>query len=274
MGGFLSKNISSKVRHLDSVLKDESRRRSIEYEIELKYPNLPLVDVGGQKASFLPPEVCEILPNQPFRGKLLDEQTASMISYAAKSPLENARTIEMQGLEELGFNQDTPTLDAFGVEIGKGMAVVPGRILSSPGVKYSGGADASDFRAGKASWNLKHVRFAKGATLDNWAVLLIRDGGAREFGGAGDPELHKILNNFSDMCRKSGMVLRSAPAIAEAQLPDKRSDQRRERALAKIRDVLTNDIEKVQIILVILSDGDKQIYSGLKRLCDVTLDIG
>lgn len=43
---------------------------------------MPLVDVGGAKSNYLPAEMCEILPNQPFRGKLTDEVRVLVRAYA------------------------------------------------------------------------------------------------------------------------------------------------------------------------------------------------
>ncbi|KAF9444196.1 argonaute-like protein [Macrolepiota fuliginosa MF-IS2] len=245
------------------------------YKITLRYPELPLVDVGGQKINYLPAELCEIIPHQPFRGKLLDEHTANMITYAAKPPNVNAQAIESQGLQELGFNQDTPTLNAFGVGVGKEMAVVPGRILNAPKIKYAQDTDASDYKADRASWSLRQVRFTKAALLDNWAVLLIRDGGRDDFAGPTDPKLREILTGFADMCKKSGMTVKSLPAITEAQLPPKdRTDPMRAQAIAKIREALTKGLKvKPRMVLVILSSSDNHIYSGLKHLCDVGLDV-
>ena len=104
-------------------------RSLAEYNITLKQPDLPLVDVGGQKSNLLPPELCEILPNQPYRGKLTDEHTAAMITTAARPPNVNAQSIANQGLDLLGFRSGAAPLGAFGVSIGSEMAVVPGRIL-------------------------------------------------------------------------------------------------------------------------------------------------
>ncbi|KAI0664173.1 argonaute-like protein [Cubamyces menziesii] len=244
------------------------------YNIKLRYPDLPLIDVGGQKTNYLPAEVCVILENQPFRGKLLDEHTATMITVACQPPNVNAREIVSRGIQELGFAQTAPPLNAFGVSIGNEMAVVPGRILPAPSVRYAGGGPtAIDDRA---SWNLRGVRFTVGARLEKWAVLLIQDGNRRdEFAGTNDPELQSTLSGFMDMCKRSGMTVDNAkPMVVAAQLPPRTADDPlRKRAIQKIRETLTSVTSKPKIILVMLSNGDRFIYSGLKHLCDVFLDV-
>ncbi|KAG6860411.1 hypothetical protein C0995_011482 [Termitomyces sp. Mi166 len=243
------------------------------YDITLQQPNLPLVDVGGTKTNYLPPELCEILPNQPFRGKLTDEHTASMITYATKSPNINANAIVSRGLNELGFRQGAGPLGAFGIFIDTEMAVVPGRILPPPEVKYGAGTPRVDDRA---SWNLRNVHFAKGATLSNWAVLLIKDGNDRdEFPSRSDPELMRTMKGFADMCKASGMKVHNAPpAVVQCDLPRKdKGDPTRARAISAIRDTLRSLKPNPTLVLVLLSNGDKHVYSGLKHLCDSYLDL-
>lgn len=248
-------------------------QRRLEYNIKLQYPDLPLIDVGGQKQNLLPAELCTILDRQPFRGKLLDEHIASMITVALQPPNVNARAITERGLDELGFRQGPNPLAAFGVSIGTEMAVVPGRILQPPQLQYGQGTPRVDDRA---SWNLRDVKFAVGGRLEKWAVLLIQDGNQRdEFAGETDPELRHVVQGFMAMCRKSGMnVGRDEPAYAAVQLPRKEpSDPIRKKAIGAIRTRLMGITPKPSLVLVILSNGDKHIYSGLKHLCDVYLDV-
>ncbi|KAI0634091.1 Piwi-domain-containing protein [Trametes polyzona] len=244
------------------------------YNIKLKYPDLPLIDVGGQKTNYLPAEVCEILENQPFRGRLTEEHTAAMITVACQPPNVNAQAIVGRGLHDFGFAQTPPPLKAFGVAVGTEMTVVPGRILPPPVVNYQGGPLSNIDE--RASWNLRGVRFSVGARLENWAVLLMQDGNRREeFAGPGDPELDRNLNGFADMCRRSGMsVDRAKPTVLSAQLPTKNpEDPLRKAAIQVIRSVLMSLKSKPHIILVILSNGDRHVYSGIKHLCDVYLDV-
>lgn len=225
------------------------------------------------KQNLLPPELCEILPDQPFRGKLTDEHTANMITVAAKPPNINAENIVNHGLRQLGFSDAAPQLNAFGVSIGNQMTVVPGRILQAPAIKYGTGGPSVDERA---SWNLRDVKFAKGARLEGWGVLLIKDGNRDEFNSTTDDALIRTVRGFAGMCRKSGMAVdQKDPFIAEVDLPRKTpTDPTRAAAISKIRAALMSMPKKPTIVLVILSNGDKHVYNGVKHLCDVHLDLG
>ncbi|KAF6761975.1 argonaute-like protein [Ephemerocybe angulata] len=243
------------------------------YNTTLKYPDMPLVDVGGVKQNLLPAELCEILPNQAFKGKLLDDQTAQMIRVAAKPPNVNANSIVNQGIRELGFLGASVQMKAFGVEVGSEMAVVPARIIATPGVQYASGRAEIDDRA---SWNLRKVRFSRGAKLDNWAVLIIIDGNGAEFQGPQDPALKQVWSGFASMCKASGMQVGQAePRIIAARLPrkDPMNDPTRQQAIAAIDSALKKSGTKPSICLVILSNGDKHVYSGIKKLCDTVLDL-
>jgi eukaryotic translation initiation factor 2C len=244
-----------------------------EYNIRLQKPDLPLVDVGGAKKNYLPAEVLEILPGQAFKGKLSDEHTAAMITAACKPPNVNGMAIVSRGLDELGFRSGASPLGGFGISIGTEMAVVPGRILPPPGIKYGQGTPRVDERA---SWNLRDVKFAVGGRLEKWAVLLIQDGNPRdEFQGVDDPELRQVVAGFAKMCRTSGMSVDQAdPMFAACRLPNKdANDPTRAKSVQAIRATLTGMKAKPNAILVILSNGDKHVYSGIKHLCDSYLDV-
>ena len=246
----------------------------LEYKITLRYPDIPLVDVGGQKSNLLPAEMCEILPNQPYRGKLTDEHTAAMITVAAKPPNVNAISIVDRGLEELGFKSGSAQFSAFGISIGNEMTVVPGRILPPPGIKYGQGTPSVDERA---SWNLRNVKFAKGARLENWAVLVILDGNGRdEFSKPDDPELQATYRGFANMCKNSGMsVEQKDPSVIAARLPQKiPTDPTRAAAVNTIRQQLISLKTKPSLVLILLSNADKHVYAGIKHLCDSYLDLG
>jgi eukaryotic translation initiation factor 2C len=199
-----------------------------------------------------------------------------MIKVSAKPPNVNANAITVAGLRELGFARGpnlSPVLDVFGVSIGNDMAVVPARILTPPRIRYGKGEPIVDDRA---SWNLRNVVFAEGAKLGPWTVLVIKDGNRHdEFSDAQDPELRGIIEGFASMCRTCGInVTQMPPLIAVAELPRKDpQDPIRTHAINTIRSTLVATKQKPALLFVILSNGDKHIYSGLKHLCDVYLDV-
>ena len=209
---------------------------------------MPLIELQGNKQTLIPAEVCQILPGQPFRGKLTDEHTAQMILHACKPPNINAQSIIGYGLDKLGFRGDgAPPLPGFGIKIGGQMTVVPGRILAPPRVMYSQRAQDIDQ---KASWNLRSVRFSRGATLDKWAVLLIKDGNQRaEFRDTNDPALLNTIGGFVKMLQTSGMTVRGQPRYVSAQLPPRnQADPTRKTAVQAIRNAVTSLSPKVDLI--------------------------
>lgn len=201
-----------------------------------------------------------------------------MIKVAANPPNVNAMSIVTRGLDELGFRGGADPLGAFGISIGTEMAIVPGRILSPPGIRYGRGTPLVDDRA---SWNLRGVKFAQGGRLTNWLVLVIkeqRDNSRfpNEFESTQDPELLATVDGFVGMARTCGMEIdpRSPPVYVEVVLPAKDpSDPVRRKAVNEIRIKITSTPKKPIFVLVLLSSTDKHIYNGIKHLCDSYLDI-
>ncbi|KAI0942709.1 hypothetical protein AcW1_003267 [Taiwanofungus camphoratus] len=249
-----------------------------EYRIRLKYAsNLPVVDVGG--SNYLPEEICDILPNQAYRGRLDGDATAAMIKYASKPPAVNADAIVNQGFRDLGLlpGASTGPLDSFGLSVKQDMAVVPGRILPPPTPAYKAGRQAN---VNNGSWNILNVKFQSGGDMANWAVLLVQDGRRSEFAGGQDPELARFLQTFAQKCRSSGMVVPDGPptimATPRLEPYNRNSDPSRKAAIEQIRKTIVDNLNpqrKPSFVLVLLSGVDKHIYPGIKRLGDVILGL-
>jgi hypothetical protein len=72
--------------------------------ITVKDPNMPVINVGTrQNPSYLPPDVCVVLPGQPSGMKLTPGQTQQMIRFAVRRPAANARSIVTSGARLLGI---------------------------------------------------------------------------------------------------------------------------------------------------------------------------
>ncbi|CAE6486384.1 unnamed protein product [Rhizoctonia solani] len=195
-----------------------------------------------------------------------------MILVACQPPNVNAASITGEGLNSLGLVGNNSPLEQMGLRVKSQMATVPGRILPAPKVHYNNRA-APEIT--NASWNLRGVRFASGAKIDNWAVLFLQDGGRDDMNVAtGRP----VAMSFATMCSKSGMTVntKQAPAMRDVPLPPKREDASpltRPRAIDTIKKALMSINPKPRIVLVVLSSQDNAIYNGIKHLCDVQLDV-
>jgi hypothetical protein len=66
---------------------------------------MPVVNVGNrQNPSYLPAEVCVVLPGQTIKRRLSPDQTANMITFACRKPWENGNSIIGDGKTVLGLN--------------------------------------------------------------------------------------------------------------------------------------------------------------------------
>ncbi|TDL21938.1 Piwi-domain-containing protein [Rickenella mellea] len=246
------------------------------YKIKLQHgKDLPLINIGNKtKDNFVPAELCEIEPGQAFRGVLDERATAEMIKYACNPPAVNATAITQDGLGKLGFPQQATPMEGFGVSISTEMTVVPARVLPPPSVEYKSGPA----RVADGSWNILGVKFSVGARFgkSNCAILVVPDGGRDDFTGPQDPSLKAVVTGFLDKCRNSGMVV-------ENELPNLRftkplpkltpQDPFRTAAIEEIQTTVRSLPTRPQLLLVFLSNQDRNVYPGLKRLFDVQMGI-
>ncbi|KAG1779924.1 Piwi domain-containing protein [Suillus placidus] len=261
---------------------------SIEEYFKRKYPHitlrhaddLPVVDISGPNSKFsiyVPAELCEIEPGQPFRGRLNEKETSKMIQFACNPPKANADAIIERGLPTLGFTPETlgSPLSSFGISVDNNMAVIPGRELPPPRLTYEAGGKPLNVNNG--SWNILDVKFHNGGAIKSWWVLVVREKDGRSvFSGADDPILTSLWRGFGEKCRNSGMTLGSQPVKLAQSLIPRADDPNRQQALDSIRQKIKENISergKPSFILVLLSRRDNYIYPGIKRICDVELGV-
>ncbi|ESK93551.1 argonaute-like protein [Moniliophthora roreri MCA 2997] len=253
------------------------------YSITLEHPDdVPVINAGKNKQVYIPAELCEIEPGQPYRGKLSNKETQQMIRFACNPPNVNAEAIVGDGFAKLGITPPSEALRSFSIEVGKEMAVVPARELPSPRLLYGQKAVS----ANNGAWNIVNSKFHRGARVESWWVMVVRDssvGGTGSLvGGVQDRDLSSLLDNFSKKLISSGMkvpstasCLFSTPALPPA---DKQKDPTRKAALEILRATFREQLQaasgnKPDFILVLLSYTDNFIYPGIKRICDVELGL-
>lgn len=71
-------------------------------------PDLPVINVGNtENPTYLPADVCSVVPGQPCGTKLTPGQTQQMIRFAVRQPVENEKSIVTKGAQILGLQSST-----------------------------------------------------------------------------------------------------------------------------------------------------------------------
>ena len=242
--------------------------------------DLPVVDISGKgskRPNYMPAELCQIEPGQPYVGRLDSQETASMIRFACNIPEVNAQAIVYQGFPKLGLSSgenQSETVSGFDLSISSEMAVIPARELPAPRLSYKVGTA----NVNNGSWNILDVKFHRGGTVSSWWVLIVRDGPNAPINNPSDPQLTSLIKGFAAKCEKSGMRVAGPPSIIAARLLPPAQDPIRSGSIDAIRQAIKRQLtaasnKKPSFILVILANVDNYIYPGIKRIGDVELGI-
>ncbi|KAG7440908.1 argonaute-like protein [Guyanagaster necrorhizus] len=256
----------------DMSVKDFFKKK---YDISLHHAtDLPVVNVGSVKRPiWLPAEICRIEAGNPYRGRLGDQEVAQMIRYACNPPRVNAEFIVDEGFKKLSLSPPQPPVNMFGLSIDQEMAVIPGRELPPPTLSYRQGSP----RVTNGSWNILDTTFHRGATVNGFWVLPIRERMHDKYPSPQD--IKPLIMAFSKKLQSAGMngpagmlrLLRELPPLAPV-----REDPGRVNSLNLIRSCLRHAMQtgpRPSFVLVLLMYRDNFIYPGVKRIGDCELGL-
>ncbi|TDH67242.1 hypothetical protein CCR75_003347 [Bremia lactucae] len=230
------------------------------YNMTLRYPNLPLVNVGSKrpgKENWLPIELCEVAPGQRC-ANINDLDTAEIIRQTSQPPRARQETI-LDQIRQAGFEND-PYLAAFGMKVEQRLESTEARVMDPPDVQY---ANVSERPSG-GQWNLRDKRFVEGATMRNWGVVVSANVSERD--------VQSFIRSLLDMAGKSGLVIEdSNPHLVHG-------DQYRGAQVEELMKMCFKELEArnrgpPQLILVIKQDKSVGSYSDIKRMSDTILGI-
>jgi hypothetical protein len=142
------------------------------HNIQLNDPLAPVVNVGSaQDPVYLPPELCYVHGGQPAKTVLSPAQTAGMIKFAARPPNLNAESIEGPSLEifQVSNANKEQSIEQFGLQVVTQMLTVPARVLPSVPITFK-----QPVIPRNGQWNLRDVKFHRGARMGKFSGLEIR----------------------------------------------------------------------------------------------------
>ncbi|CAG8482152.1 14805_t:CDS:10 [Acaulospora morrowiae] len=129
-----------------------------QYHRRLEFGSLPCVLV--KRTSYIPIELCEILPGQRYEKSIDDKAKADMIKFTALKPRERFDSIDRAIRDHYKYNEDENLRD-FGIVIEQKMIEVEGRLLDPPIITYDKRSQESEFPPKFGRWNLMNKIFPR-----------------------------------------------------------------------------------------------------------------
>ncbi|KAL9010648.1 MAG: hypothetical protein Q9173_004437 [Seirophora scorigena] len=227
--------------------------------------DLPVVNVGNREnPSYLPAEVCVVMPGQNSQAKLDPAQTQQMIRFAVRKPWENANSIVQEGLPTVGLLPQTNVkLGRFGVSVTARLITVPGRVLNEPKVKYKQD-NFAQVRGG--SWNMQGIKFNTGGTLHSWTYLMISMGNMPD--AFSKDSLSSTVAQFHQALLNMG-IHASPPRPGMRLMVSGPDDTSIETTLKNV----PGDPKYARLVLVILPIAHTLLYNRIKHAGDVKVGV-
>lgn len=217
---------------------DDKRQSVAEYFAQaykpLQYPNLPVVVVKKRGMTlFFPLEVLNIHTGQKYQKKFDDQQTATLIKYAAKPPIDRFRIIREKA-EELKVLKN-PESESFGIVFDNKFAQCTGKLLEAPRIKFA----SSELEPRRGSWNLMNVQAIKAVTIESCIFFTFRPPRA---------DLNRAITSMVDIAKKYGVIFKRPPVVKNVRSVDEMVQQC-----------------NAQLCIVVLQDKGSARYEEIKR---------
>ncbi|KAB8087956.1 hypothetical protein EE612_012404, partial [Oryza sativa] len=136
------------------------------YKYKLKYIYWPCLQCGSSRDIFLPMEVCKILPGQRYCRKLTTRQAAKLLKATCERP--HIRKIAIMKVRN---NCNVERCVEFGIKVNGLPAIVRGRILPTPELKYHVSGNERTCVPTGGRWNMINKKLVNGGKVERWACL-------------------------------------------------------------------------------------------------------
>ncbi|KRY35297.1 Dolichyl-diphosphooligosaccharide--protein glycosyltransferase subunit STT3A, partial [Trichinella spiralis] len=227
------------------------------YCIRLKYPQLPCLQVGlEQKHTYLPLEVCNLVPGQRCIKKLTDTQTSSMIKATARSAPDREQEIN-ELVKRADFNND-PFAREFGISISPFMAEVYGRVLVPPKLLYGGRTRATALPE-KGVWDMRGKQFHTAVDIRNWAIACFTPPHMCR-----EDNLRTFIQQLQKISHDAGMSIVGQPCFCKYATG---ADQ-----VEPMFRYLKSQYPQLQLVIVVLP-GKTPVYAEVKRVGDTLVGV-
>ncbi|KAJ8774532.1 hypothetical protein K2173_016978 [Erythroxylum novogranatense] len=236
------------------------------YNYDIRFRNLPCLQISRRKPCYLPMELCIICEGQKFLGKLSDDQTAGILKMGCQRP--KARKAIIDGVVQGSFGPTSGEQGReFKLHVSREMTRVNGRILQPPKLRLGDGGHVRDLFPSRhdRQWNLLDSHVSEGTRIERWALI--------SFGGTSDQKsnIPKFINQLSQRCEQLGIFLNRNTVVSPEYEPIQvlNNVSVLESNLKKIHRAASNNL---QLIICIMEKKHKG-YADLKRIAETSVGV-
>ncbi|KAF5744968.1 hypothetical protein HS088_TW07G00549 [Tripterygium wilfordii] len=137
-------------------------------KIELRYSgDVPCINVGKPKRpTYIPLELCELLPLQRYTKALTNLQRASLVEKSRQKPQE--RMTALSNVLKTSKYDTEPMLRSCGISISTNFNQVEGRVLPAPRLRFGNG---EEFSPRNGRWNFNNKKLVEPTKIERWAIV-------------------------------------------------------------------------------------------------------
>ncbi|KAK8913853.1 Protein argonaute PNH1 [Platanthera zijinensis] len=232
------------------------------YGFTIQHSHLPCLQVGNQKANYLPMEACKIVEGQRYTKRLNEKQITSLLKVTCQRPREQEMDV-LQTVHQNAYEQD-PYAKEFGINVSNKLTTVEARVLPAPWLKYHETGKEKECLPQVGQWNMMNKKVINGCTVSHWACI--------NFSRSVQESIaYGFCQELALMCQVSGMEFNREPVIP---IYSGRPDQVA-KALKQVYNMALHKLKgkELELLLVILPDSNGSLYGELKRICETDLGL-
>ncbi len=236
-------------------------------------------------------ELCTLVPGQPVKAKLDNEESQNMINFACRVPPENAVSITTSARKILGLDNNKllvsfgrpramqPFLHGlltilqkdFGITVDKDLITVRARELQPPLVQYRKGNALQPVTPAEGSWLMKGVRVCTaGRAIGSWTYVAVGDHTLQKGKKENGDTIHEALREFPAFLKTGmGMAMSQTPSPPKGYVI--KSDG--EHALHEVFETICKQKTLPDLVILVVIDKNAGRYTRIKKIADVDFGI-
>ncbi|KAJ1967764.1 hypothetical protein IWQ62_001650 [Dispira parvispora] len=241
------------------------------YNIRLKYPDAPCVEVQG--GPIFPLEVCTIPEGTRYQRKLNENQTAQMIKKTCVRPPERFDRIVRESHKLLDFHNN-PYLRDFGIAVDPAFVTTRARQLQLPTLLYQDGRSKGNrqipVQPFDGAWNMRDRKVNRGATIANLGVLIVDSIRNSQYS---QRQTGEFLENMRRMVGNMGMRITVTQRPNLFSTDNVLNIEDSLRAIQKQLNVGPNQSSSIIMVVLGRDYTSSAVYGEIKRVSDTVLSI-